>query len=231
MLRDLSVVNESVFAPDNGSAALVGTGKGVRYSNITHARAMMKVRHSQVRACGHASGMLPLNKMTRLEGSCGMLSVLWPTRYQFHTWFGEFCHFCWHHESGPHAVGAPAEIGSLTFTSKQITEAVCCGKHAEGDFQRQDGGRGSHADGEVSVSAEKTTALPSVNPAYHVLQVEGNLYFPPSTLKKEYFEPSNTTTVCGWKGTAKYYNVNVDGQVSEGGMSCSLCLAFLILSE
>ena len=33
--------------------------------------------------------------------------------------------------------------------------------------------------------------------------VEGNLYFPPDTLKKEYFEESSHITVCGWKGTAR----------------------------
>ena len=41
--------------------------------------------------------------------------------------------------------------------------------------------------------------------------VEGNVYFPPDTIKREYFQPSNTHTVCGWKGTASYYTVVVDG--------------------
>jgi uncharacterized protein (DUF427 family) len=43
-------------------------------------------------------------------------------------------------------------------------------------------------------------------------EVEGNVYFPPSALKAEHFAPSATTTVCGWKGTANYYDVLVDGQ-------------------
>ena len=42
--------------------------------------------------------------------------------------------------------------------------------------------------------------------------VEGNVYFPPDTIKREYFQPSGTHTVCGWKGTASYYTVVVDGQ-------------------
>lgn len=42
--------------------------------------------------------------------------------------------------------------------------------------------------------------------------VEGNYYFPPDSLRMEFFEPSDTTTVCGWKGTANYYNVVVDGR-------------------
>lgn len=45
--------------------------------------------------------------------------------------------------------------------------------------------------------------------------VEGNTYFPPETIRKEYFRPSETHTVCGWKGTASYYDVVVDGQVNK----------------
>ncbi len=45
--------------------------------------------------------------------------------------------------------------------------------------------------------------------------VEGNHYFPADALKKEYFQPSNHTTVCGWKGTASYHHVAVNGQVNE----------------
>lgn len=41
--------------------------------------------------------------------------------------------------------------------------------------------------------------------------VEGNIYFPPGSIRPEYFTPSSTTTVCPWKGTAHYYNVVVDG--------------------
>ena len=42
--------------------------------------------------------------------------------------------------------------------------------------------------------------------------VEGNVYFPPSAVNRQYFKPSSTTTVCPWKGTAHYYTVVVDGQ-------------------
>ena len=42
--------------------------------------------------------------------------------------------------------------------------------------------------------------------------VEGNVYFPPSALHREFVRPSATTTVCGWKGTASYYTLAVDGQ-------------------
>ena len=45
--------------------------------------------------------------------------------------------------------------------------------------------------------------------------VEGNHYFPPDTLKTEYFKPSETHTVCPWKGTASYYDIVVNGQVNK----------------
>ena len=42
--------------------------------------------------------------------------------------------------------------------------------------------------------------------------VEGNHYFPPDSIKKEFFEESSHNTVCGWKGTASYYDVVVNGE-------------------
>ena len=45
--------------------------------------------------------------------------------------------------------------------------------------------------------------------------VEGNHYFPPDTLKTEYFKPSETHTACPWKGTASYYDIVVNGQVNK----------------
>jgi len=45
--------------------------------------------------------------------------------------------------------------------------------------------------------------------------VEGNLYFPRAALRSEFFTDSETTTVCGWKGTANYLDVVVDGQVNR----------------
>ena len=46
--------------------------------------------------------------------------------------------------------------------------------------------------------------------------VEGNHYFPPSSVKTEFFTPVDTTTVCPWKGTASYYDVVVDGDTNAG---------------
>jgi len=42
--------------------------------------------------------------------------------------------------------------------------------------------------------------------------VEGNHYFPPDAVKRQYFAPSETHTICPWKGTASYYTVQVDGK-------------------
>jgi len=42
--------------------------------------------------------------------------------------------------------------------------------------------------------------------------VEGNHYFPPDAVKREYLKPSDSHTVCPWKGTASYYHVEVGGQ-------------------
>jgi uncharacterized protein (DUF427 family) len=44
--------------------------------------------------------------------------------------------------------------------------------------------------------------------------VEGNHYFPPSSLNREFFADSDTHTVCPWKGTASYFSVVVDGQTN-----------------
>lgn len=42
--------------------------------------------------------------------------------------------------------------------------------------------------------------------------VEGNQYFPPDSIKQEFFKPSSTHTTCPWKGQASYYTIVVDGQ-------------------
>ena len=41
--------------------------------------------------------------------------------------------------------------------------------------------------------------------------VEKNHYFPLTSVKAEYLQPSKTTTLCSWKGTANYYTLRVDG--------------------
>jgi uncharacterized protein (DUF427 family) len=48
-----------------------------------------------------------------------------------------------------------------------------------------------------------------------LIRIEGNWYFPPSSIKKEHFSPSEMHTICPWKGEASYYNVTVGGSVNE----------------
>jgi len=45
--------------------------------------------------------------------------------------------------------------------------------------------------------------------------VEGNHYFPPEAVHKEYFKENTHHTVCPWKGVASYFDVEVDGQVNR----------------
>jgi uncharacterized protein (DUF427 family) len=45
--------------------------------------------------------------------------------------------------------------------------------------------------------------------------VEGNVYFPPDAVRSEHLRPSETHTVCGWKGTASYYDVVVGDEVNR----------------
>ena len=45
--------------------------------------------------------------------------------------------------------------------------------------------------------------------------VEGNQYFPAAAVKREFLRNSDTHSVCGWKGTASYYDVVVNGETNK----------------
>ena len=45
--------------------------------------------------------------------------------------------------------------------------------------------------------------------------VEGNHYFPVGSVDATLLKPSQTHTVCGWKGTASYYDLEVGGEVNR----------------
>ncbi len=45
--------------------------------------------------------------------------------------------------------------------------------------------------------------------------VEGNHYFPPDAIERNYFKESPTHSVCPWKGTASYYSLDVDGKENK----------------
>ena len=44
--------------------------------------------------------------------------------------------------------------------------------------------------------------------------VENNHYFPAESIEKQYFQPSEQTSYCPWKGTAHYHDLVVDGEVN-----------------
>jgi uncharacterized protein (DUF427 family) len=48
------------------------------------------------------------------------------------------------------------------------------------------------------------------------VEVEGNQYFPPEGIKPEYFKSSGAHSVCPWKGTASYYDLEVNGKRNPG---------------
>jgi uncharacterized protein (DUF427 family) len=48
--------------------------------------------------------------------------------------------------------------------------------------------------------------------------IEGGYYFPPDSIKKEFFTDSDLTTECFWKGTANYYNL-VDGDTTGSNLA------------
>ena len=52
-------------------------------------------------------------------------------------------------------------------------------------------------------------------PSERVELVEGNVYFPPDSVRWERLRPSQTHTVCPWKGTASYSDVVVDESVNR----------------
>ena len=47
--------------------------------------------------------------------------------------------------------------------------------------------------------------------------VEGNHYFPPASVKREFFKETNHHTTCPWKGKANYFTLTVNGETLEDG--------------
>lgn len=45
--------------------------------------------------------------------------------------------------------------------------------------------------------------------------VEGNHYFPPSSIDRQYFVDHDRTSMCGWKGQANYYSVKVGDEQAD----------------
>jgi uncharacterized protein (DUF427 family) len=47
------------------------------------------------------------------------------------------------------------------------------------------------------------------------IEIEGNQYFPPDSVNRQYLRQSSKHTTCPWKGEASYYNLSVDGDTNE----------------
>ncbi len=50
-----------------------------------------------------------------------------------------------------------------------------------------------------------------------LIYIEGNWYFPESSLNKDFLNKSDTQYNCPWKGDCTYYDVTVDGQTAKDG--------------
>jgi uncharacterized protein (DUF427 family) len=48
-----------------------------------------------------------------------------------------------------------------------------------------------------------------------LVNVEGNVYFPPDSVNFDLLSKTSHTTVCGWKGTSSYYSAQAGGQTNE----------------
>ena len=49
----------------------------------------------------------------------------------------------------------------------------------------------------------------------NTIVIEGNHYFPPDSLDRQYFQNSSTHTFCSWKGEASYYTIKVGDQTNQ----------------
>jgi len=49
----------------------------------------------------------------------------------------------------------------------------------------------------------------------NTIVVENNHYFPPDSIKSEFFQPSDKQSSCFWKGTASYYHLSVNGETNQ----------------
>lgn len=48
-----------------------------------------------------------------------------------------------------------------------------------------------------------------------LIYIEGNWYFPPSSVHQQFLAPSDHHTICHWKGEASYYDVVVNGEINK----------------
>jgi uncharacterized protein (DUF427 family) len=53
-----------------------------------------------------------------------------------------------------------------------------------------------------------------------IILVEGNYYFPPSSVNSDLLNESDTHTSCYWKGSASYYSIIANGQINFDAAWC-----------
>jgi len=53
-----------------------------------------------------------------------------------------------------------------------------------------------------------------------LIYIEGNWYFPPSSVLQQYLQKSDTPYTCPWKGVCQYYNVGQAGDWSADNAFC-----------
>jgi len=49
----------------------------------------------------------------------------------------------------------------------------------------------------------------------NTIMIEGNHYFPPQDVRKEYLVESDHRSTCPWKGEAYYYHILINGEKNE----------------
>ncbi len=49
----------------------------------------------------------------------------------------------------------------------------------------------------------------------NTIMIEGNHYFPPQDIRKEYLIESDYRSTCPWKGEAYYYDILINGEKNE----------------
>ncbi|MEI7838501.1 MAG: DUF427 domain-containing protein [bacterium] len=57
-------------------------------------------------------------------------------------------------------------------------------------------------------------------PKEDLIYIEGNWYFPPDSVKKDYLQKSPTPYTCPWKGVCQYFNVGESGEYSQDNAWC-----------
>jgi uncharacterized protein (DUF427 family) len=49
----------------------------------------------------------------------------------------------------------------------------------------------------------------------NTIVIEGNHYFPPQSVNKEFLTATDTVTTCPWKGKASYYTISLNGETNK----------------